>query len=74
MVRTPRLHHGKTGSKPVPRTIATSGSVPALTAADPDHNRGGKPTVMTAKRNIADSLRLFQRSGPGEKANKIGEK
>src|ERR1700686_5679222 len=48
---------------PVP-SFQSSGSVTALTAADPDHNRGGKPTVMTAKRNIADSPRYFQRSGP----------
>jgi hypothetical protein len=62
-VRTPWLHHGNVGSSPAPRTII-SGSVTALTAADPDHNRGGKPTVMTAKRNVAIFPQNCQRSGP----------
>jgi hypothetical protein len=42
---------------------STSGSVNALTAADPDHNRGGKPKVMTANRYIARPVQAFQRSG-----------
>jgi hypothetical protein len=47
-----------------PLHLQLSGSVTAQTAADPDHNPGGKPSVMTAKCNIADSPRYFQRLGP----------
>lgn len=41
--RTPCLHHGNVGAEPAPCTIQSSGSVTALTAADPITTEGVSP-------------------------------
>src|SRR5690242_11536760 len=65
VVRTRWLHHRDLGSILRPRTTSISGSVTALTAADPDRNPGLDPEVVTLLDDIADARPIFQSRATG---------